>query len=124
MMSEPTLGERFVHALGTPDWNTFAEIYHEDVVLYAPLAWKVSGFQPIRRVAGEFHQACPGLLASLHDEFRSAYGDRAVFRFSMDWHMKYLETVVWRMDFPKVTPDPVAEIVTSTTTRPPAVAPR
>ncbi|MBA2471960.1 MAG: nuclear transport factor 2 family protein [Pseudonocardiales bacterium] len=85
-MSSQSLGERFVHGFGTRDWATLEQIYDQDVVLYAPLAWKVVGFGPIRRVVEEFHAAYPGLHVALHDEFHSVDGTRVAFRFLMDWH--------------------------------------
>ncbi|MET0134049.1 MAG: nuclear transport factor 2 family protein [Kibdelosporangium sp.] len=81
-----SLGEKFVVAWATRDWESFARLYDQDVILYAPFAWKVSGLPTILKVAAEFHVAYPGLRAALHDEFHNADNSRAVFRYAWDWH--------------------------------------
>ena len=81
-----SLGEKFVVAWATRDWEAFADLYDEDVILYAPFAWKVVGREAIFRVAAQFHVTYPGLRAALHDEFHNADNTRAVFRYSWDWH--------------------------------------
>ncbi|WNV89000.1 nuclear transport factor 2 family protein [Umezawaea sp. Da 62-37] len=81
-----SLGEKFVVAWATQDWDALAELYDEDVILYAPFAWKVAGRATILKVAVQFHLTYPGLRAALHDEFHNADNTRAVFRYSWDWH--------------------------------------
>jgi hypothetical protein len=149
-----TVAARFVRAFGTLDWDLVDEIYDEDVLLYAPFAWKVGGVELIRKVMNSFHTAYPGLSVTLHDEFYNADATRGSFRYALDWHntgpfqgneptgergstlethtirlrdgriteqivgantlhMKHLEMVTWRLDFPRVTPDPALAIVSA-----------
>ncbi|MBP2327148.1 putative ester cyclase [Kibdelosporangium banguiense] len=81
-----SLGEKFVLAWATQDWESFAQLYDEDVILYAPFAWKVMGFPAVLKVASGFHVTYPGLRVALHDEFHNADNTRAVFRYAWDWH--------------------------------------
>ncbi|GAB3444283.1 ester cyclase [Actinophytocola sediminis] len=71
---------------GAQDWDSFAQLYDEDVILYAPFAWKVVGLDAILKVAAGFHATYPGLRVALHDEFHNADYTRAVFRYAWDWH--------------------------------------
>jgi quinol monooxygenase YgiN len=76
-----TLPELFTRALGTNDGALFDEIYDPDVILYTPLAWPIHGRDGVKAFVGEFHAGYPGLRITLHDQFFSADGDRACFRF-------------------------------------------
>lgn len=77
----PTLPERFVRALGTGDGHLLDEIYDPDVLLYTPLGWPIRGRDALKEFVGQFHAAYPGLRVTLHDQFSSADGSRACFRF-------------------------------------------
>lgn len=81
-----SLGERFVLAWGTQDWGRLTQLYDDDVILYAPFAWKVQGLPAILKIAAEFHVTYPGLRVALRDEFHNADGTRAIFRYAWDWH--------------------------------------
>src|SRR5829696_5945299 len=82
----PTLAQRFVQALGTGDDALLDEVYDPDVVLYTPLAWPVRGRDAVKDFVAQFHAANPGLRVTLHDEFVSADGARACFRFVLHFH--------------------------------------
>lgn len=81
-----SLAERYVRAFGNQDWDLVDEIYDEDVLLYAPFAWKAGGVEVIRKVMASFHVVYPGLRVTLHDEFYNADGTRGAFRYALDWH--------------------------------------
>ena len=81
-----TLARRFIRALGRNDARLIDEIYHPDVLLYTPLGWPISGVAAVKDFITEFHQADPGLRATLHDEFYSPDGARACFRFVLHFH--------------------------------------
>lgn len=83
---EDTLARRFVRALGTNDEALLDAIYDPDVVLYTPLAWPVRGRDEVKAFVAQFHIANPGLRVTLHDEFTSADGTRACFRFVIHFH--------------------------------------
>ncbi len=85
-MSEKTIARRFVEAFGGHDAAAMDALYAEDVVLYSPLAWGITGRQPFKDYAEEFHKGYPGLRVVLHDEFYSADGTRGCFRFTLHWH--------------------------------------
>lgn len=76
-----TLPERFARALGTNDAALFDELYDPDVVLYTPLGWPIRGLEGVKEFVGEFHSGYPRLRITLHDQFFSADGNRACFRF-------------------------------------------
>jgi hypothetical protein len=76
-----TVAERFVRALGTGDDALLDEVYDPEVVLYTPLAWPLRGRGTVKDFVREFHRAYPGLRVTLHDQFFSADGTRACFRF-------------------------------------------
>jgi SnoaL-like polyketide cyclase len=80
-----SLGEKFVVAWATKDWESFAQLYDQEVILYAPFAWRIEGLPAILDVAANLHKTYPGLRATLHDEFHNADDTRAVFRYSWDW---------------------------------------
>jgi len=76
-----TLPERFTRALGTGDDALLDEVYDPDVIMYTPLGWPVRGRDGLKDFVGQFHTAYPGLRVTLHDQFSSADGTRACFRF-------------------------------------------
>jgi predicted dinucleotide-binding enzyme/predicted ester cyclase len=82
----PTFVQRYIRAFGTADYEALREIYDEDVRFYTPLAWGAQGWEFLRSFIQEFHRGYPGLKVTLHDEFYSAGGDRACFRFVLHWH--------------------------------------
>jgi quinol monooxygenase YgiN len=86
MPDEDSLARRFVRALGTNDDALLDAIYDPDVVLYTPLAWPVRGRDEVKAFVAQFHTANPGLRVTLHDEFASADGTRACFRFVIHFH--------------------------------------
>ena len=79
--ADDSLARRFVQALGTNDGELLDAVYDPDVVLYTPLAWPVRGRDAVKAFVEQFHLANPGLRVTLHDEFSSADGSRACFRF-------------------------------------------
>lgn len=81
-----TLPQRFVRALGTNDPELLDAVYDPEVVLYTPLAWPVRGRDGLKEFVSQFHAAYPGLRVTLHDEFTSADGARACFRFVIHFH--------------------------------------
>ena len=83
---DDSLARRFVRALGTNDPELLDAIYDPDVVLYTPLAWPVRGRDAVKAFVEQFHVANPGLHVTLHDEFTSADGARACFRFVIHFH--------------------------------------
>lgn len=83
---QPTLAERFVHALGTNDPTLLEEIYDPDVALFTPLGWPIRGLQAVKEFVSQFHTAYPGLRVTLHDQFASADGQRECFRFVIHFH--------------------------------------
>jgi hypothetical protein len=82
----PTLAERFVQALGTNDPALLDEIYDREVALYTPLGWPIRGLDAVKEFVSQFHTAYPGLRVTLHDQFPSADGQRACFRFVIHFH--------------------------------------
>jgi 8-hydroxy-5-deazaflavin:NADPH oxidoreductase len=82
----PTLAERFVQALGTNDPALLDEIYDREVALYTPLGWPIRGLDAVKEFVSQFHTAYPGLRVTLHDQFSSADGQRACFRFVIHFH--------------------------------------
>ncbi|MGM9386431.1 nuclear transport factor 2 family protein [Streptomyces sp. NRRL F-5008] len=85
-MSEKTIVQRYITALGEQDWAALEKLYAPDVTLYAPTAWGVTGVEFLLKFCQEIHHAHPGIRAVLHDEFSSADGTRAAFRFALHWH--------------------------------------
>jgi uncharacterized protein YciI len=83
---EESLARRFVRALATDDQGLLDEIYDADVLLYTPLGWPIRGREAVKEFVGEFHASNPGLRVTLHDEFESADGARACFRFVIHFH--------------------------------------
>jgi len=51
------------------------------VIMYTPLGWPIRGRDGLKDFVGQFHTAYPGLRVTLHDQFSSADGTRACFRF-------------------------------------------
>ncbi|MBQ1093367.1 ester cyclase [Streptomyces sp. B93] len=84
--TENTVIQRYVTALGDQDWPVLKDLYAPDVVLYTPFAWGVKGVEFLLKFCEEVHRAHPGVRAVLHDEFYSADGTRAAFRFALHWH--------------------------------------
>jgi uncharacterized protein YciI len=84
--AEESLARRFVRALGTNDQVLLDEIYDSEVLLYTPLGWPIRGLDALKEFVGHFHLANPGLRVTLHDEFESADGKRACFRFVIHFH--------------------------------------
>jgi 8-hydroxy-5-deazaflavin:NADPH oxidoreductase len=82
----PSFVQRYIQAFGRADFEALRAFYDDDVVFYTPLAWGTRGWEPLRQFIAEFHQAYPGLTVTLHDEFYSADGARACFRFVLHWH--------------------------------------
>jgi hypothetical protein len=78
---DETLPERFVRALGTGDEALLDAIYDPGAMLYTPLGWPISGRAALKEFVAQFHAAYPGLRVTLHDQFFSADGTRACFRF-------------------------------------------
>jgi SnoaL-like domain len=78
-----TVAKRFVVAFGARDPEGLDEVYAENVELYTPLGWPVSGRDALKAFADEFHAANPGLRIALHDEFYSADGRRACWRIRL-----------------------------------------
>ena len=68
------------------DQAVLDEIYDPEVLLYTPLGWPISGLDALKDFVGQFHAANPGLRVTLHDEFESADGTRACFRFVIHFH--------------------------------------
>jgi hypothetical protein len=83
---DATLAQRFVQAFATNDGGLLDEIYADDVVLYSPIGWGISGKQAFFEFVNEFHKGYPGMRVGLHDEFYSADGSRGAFRFMIHWH--------------------------------------
>jgi quinol monooxygenase YgiN len=81
-----TLAQRFVRALGRNDPELLDDVYDPDVVLYTPLAWPVRGREALKEFVAQFHTGYQGLRVTLHDEFYSADGTRACFRFVIHFH--------------------------------------
>ena len=81
-----SVARRFVRALGANDQALLDEIYDPEVLLYTPLGWPISGRDALKDFVGQFHGANPGLRVTLHDEFESADGTRACFRFVIHFH--------------------------------------
>ncbi|GIF19969.1 putative ester cyclase [Actinoplanes tereljensis] len=81
-----TVGERYLRAIATPDLTEVDALFAEDVVFYTPFARAARGRDFIRAFIAAFHQAMPGLRATLHDEFGSADGSRVAVRISIHWH--------------------------------------
>jgi steroid delta-isomerase-like uncharacterized protein len=81
-----TFGVRYINALATADYDTLDELYADDVVFYTPFRRGVTGTAFIKAFVAAFHQAHPGLTASLHDEFTDADGTRVALRLSIRWH--------------------------------------
>jgi uncharacterized protein YciI len=77
---------RFVRALGTNDATLLDEIYDPEVLLYTPLGWPIRRRDALKDFVSQFHLANPGLRVTLHDEFESADGTRACFRFVIHFH--------------------------------------
>jgi 8-hydroxy-5-deazaflavin:NADPH oxidoreductase len=82
----PTLAERFVQALGRNEAALLEDIYDPEVALYTPLGWPIRGLDAVKEFVGQFHAAYPGLRVTLHDQFFSADGERACFRFVIHFH--------------------------------------
>jgi SnoaL-like domain len=53
---------------------------------YTPLGWPIRGREAVKEFVGQFHSAYPGLRVTLHDQFFSADGTRACFRFVIHYH--------------------------------------
>ncbi|MEV6670591.1 nuclear transport factor 2 family protein [Streptomyces sp. NPDC051162] len=85
-MSDTTLVQRYIRALGEQDWDTLTELYDDDVVFYTPLKWGIKGVPFIVQFCKAVHLGFPGVRVALHDEFYDADGTRAAFRFVMHWH--------------------------------------
>jgi predicted ester cyclase len=85
-MTTETLAERYVRAFAAPDLAEADALFADDVVFYTPFARGARGRDFIKAFLGAFHQAMPGLRASLHDEFASADGTRVALRFSIHWN--------------------------------------
>ncbi|MFE2041593.1 nuclear transport factor 2 family protein [Streptomyces sp. NPDC059477] len=85
-MSEKTVIQRYITALGEQDWAAIEELYSPDVTLYTPSAWGVKGVGFLLKFCQAIHVAHPGIRSVLHDEFYSADGTRAAFRFALHWH--------------------------------------
>jgi quinol monooxygenase YgiN len=81
-----TLPERFVRALGTGEGELLDRVYDPEAVLYTPLGWPIRGREAVKQFVGEFHEGYPGLRVTLHDQFTSADGTRACFRFVIHFH--------------------------------------
>jgi quinol monooxygenase YgiN len=88
VLPEPgdSLPERFVRALATGDEALLDGVYDADVVLYTPLGWPIRGLAALKEFVGQFHTAYPGFRVTLHDQFSSADGARACFRFVIHYH--------------------------------------
>ncbi|HEY0535561.1 MAG TPA: nuclear transport factor 2 family protein [Actinoplanes sp.] len=86
MTTAQTLGERYIRAVAAPDFAEADDLFADDVVFYTPFARGARGRDFIKAFIGAFHQAMPGLRASLHDEFSSADGSRVTLRLSIHWH--------------------------------------
>jgi predicted dinucleotide-binding enzyme/predicted ester cyclase len=80
-----TFVQRYVKAFASCDYATLDELYDDEVVFYTPLAWGARGRQFLRNFIREFHTGYPGMTVTLHDEFYSADGTRACFRFMLHW---------------------------------------
>jgi hypothetical protein len=80
-----TLVQRYIAALGGNDTDLLDEIYDENVVLYTPFAWGLSGRAHVKGFVAAMHQAHPGLGVTLHDEFSSPDGGRICVRFTIHW---------------------------------------
>ncbi|CAL9325392.1 MULTISPECIES: ester cyclase [Streptomyces] len=85
-MPEKTVIQRYITALGDQDWAALEKLYAPDVTMYAPTAWGVKGVEFLLKFCQEIHHAHPGIRTVLHDEFYSADGTRAAFRFALHWH--------------------------------------
>jgi ketosteroid isomerase-like protein len=81
-----TIARRFVLAFGARDMAGLDDVYDPEVVLYTPLAWPIRGRDALKEFVEQFHVANPGLRVTLHDEFGSADGSRACFRFVIHFH--------------------------------------
>jgi predicted ester cyclase len=81
-----TFGARYLQALATADYETLDELYADDVVFYTPFRRADTGPAFIKTFLAAFHQAHPGLTATLHDEFTDAGGTRVALRLSIHWH--------------------------------------
>jgi ketosteroid isomerase-like protein len=81
-----TLAQRFLHAFGRRDMEALDEVYADDVELYTPLGWPVSGRDALKQFADQFHAANPGMRIALHDEFYSGDGSRACWRIKLHYH--------------------------------------
>jgi hypothetical protein len=81
-----TVPERFVHAFGRNDPDALLALYDPGFTLYSPIAWGLSGRDPLGPFVQQFHQGFPGLRLALFDQFASADGTRVAFRFGMRWH--------------------------------------
>jgi predicted ester cyclase len=86
MTTTQSIGERYIRAFAAPDLGEVDELFADDVVFHTPFARGARGREFIRAFIGGFHQAMPGLRASLHDEFASADGTRVAVRLSIHWH--------------------------------------
>lgn len=82
-MSE-SFGVRYLTALATADYDTLDQLYADDVVFYTPFRRGATGPAFIKAFVAAFHQAHPGLTASLHDEFTD--GEKVALRLSIAWH--------------------------------------
>ncbi|MGP4111153.1 ester cyclase [Streptomyces sp. 4N509B] len=85
-MSDTTLFQRYVRALGEQDWELLRELYTPDVVMYAPSRWGAKGIDFVLAFCQQIHSAHPGIRVVLHDEFYSADGTRGAVRFALHWH--------------------------------------
>jgi ketosteroid isomerase-like protein len=81
-----TIPERFVDAFGRNDPDALLALYTEQLTLYSPIAWGVTGQDPLRSFVQQFHQGFPGLRLALLDQFASADGTRVALRFGMRYH--------------------------------------
>jgi len=81
-----TIPERFVDAFGRNDPDALLALYAERFTLYSPIAWGVTGQDPLRSFVQQFHQGFPGLRLALLDQFASADGTRVALRFGMRYH--------------------------------------
>ena len=81
-----TIPERFVDAFGRNDPDALLALYDQRFTLYSPIAWGLPGRDPLAPFVQQFHQGFPGLRLALLDQFSTADGSRAAFRFHMRWH--------------------------------------
>ncbi len=86
ILAASPIPERFVDAFGRNDPGALLALYDQHFTLYSPIAWGLPGRDPLAPFVQQFHQGFPGLRLALLDQFSSADGTRAAFRFRMHWH--------------------------------------